>query len=78
MKIILNPFLGEELFVFYLGPPRAEVSDVCLPLIETYKAVRKNHELERDEFGRIRFGIERSRCAAGSVGVGDQSEAAVR
>jgi DNA adenine methylase len=36
-----EPFLGGGSMFFYIGPKSAEISDASLPLIETYRAVRK-------------------------------------
>ena len=40
-----EPFLGGGALFFFLGPKNAEISDASLPLIETYRAVRK-HETD--------------------------------
>jgi DNA adenine methylase len=37
-----EPFLGGGSMFFYLGPKCAEISDVSLPLIETFKAAKRN------------------------------------
>jgi DNA adenine methylase len=37
-----EPFLGGGSMFFYLGPKCAEISDASLPLIEVYKAAKRN------------------------------------
>lgn len=59
-----EPFLGGGSLFFFLGPKRAEISDASLPLIETYRAVRRNPEAvlrflgsmkpTRDNFDRMK------------------------
>lgn len=68
-----EPFLGGGAMFFYLGPKRAEISDASSPLIETYRAVRKNSDeilkfLRPLRPSKRRFSILRNYNPRGNVG----------
>lgn len=66
-----EPFLGGGSMFFHLGPKSAEISDASQPLIDTYKAVRDDHERilrflaplspDRPTFDRLRTYSPRSK-----------------
>ncbi|MEZ5972382.1 MAG: Dam family site-specific DNA-(adenine-N6)-methyltransferase [Hyphomonadaceae bacterium] len=54
-RTYIEPFFGSGALFFHLAPKRAYLSDLCTELVETYTAVRDNHQLVADHLSSLKL-----------------------